>query len=82
MTGVRPACLFKNSLPKLAIFGAAVLVMEGKQHFQHPMLYYFKKSESATEVQKRLVQGVEKVLGHVERVGRVCEVLCWRFLAG
>lgn len=54
-----------------SIFGAAVLVMEGKkQHFQHPMLYYFKTSESATEVQKRLVQGVEKVLGHVERVGR------------
>ena len=32
-----------------------ILNMEGgKQHFQHAMLYYFKKGKNATEMQKKI----------------------------
>ena len=41
---------------------------ENMQHFQHIMLYYFKKGKNATEKQKRFVQYVEKVLWLIERV--------------
>ena len=38
--------------------------MEENTHFQHNMLYYFKKDKNKTEMQKKkgLVQCVEKVL--------------------
>ena len=38
-------------------FYAAILILkmeENKQHFQYIMLYYFKKSKNATEMQKNL----------------------------
>ena len=36
---------------------AAILILkmeENKQHFQYIMLYYFKKSKNATEMQKNI----------------------------
>ena len=41
------------------------LKMEGKQHFQHIMLYYFKKGKNANKTHthtQRFVQCMEKVL--------------------
>ena len=37
-------------------FCAAILIlkMEENTHFQHIMLYYFKKSKNATETQKKI----------------------------
>ena len=59
------------------------------QHFQHIVLYYFKKGKSATKMQtkKRFVQCVEKVLGLIKRVKRglqsfVLEVSHWTMLQG
>ena len=47
-------------------FCVAILILrmkEKKQHFQHIMLYYFKKGKNATEMKKkRFVQCMEKVL--------------------
>ena len=50
-------------------FCVAILILkmeENTQHFQHIMLYYFKRGKNATEMQeenlKRFVQSVEKVL--------------------
>ena len=40
-----------------------ILKMEENTHFQHIMLYYFKKGKHATETQRKgFVQCVEKVL--------------------
>ena len=77
----------KNSLPKLVDFCIVILVMkmEGKnQHFQHIMLCYFKKNKSATEMQKRFVQFMEKVLWLIECVRSglwsfMLEISCWIF---
>ena len=38
------------------------------QHFQHIMLYFFKKDTHATETQKRFVEYMEKVLCLIEHV--------------
>ena len=38
-------------------FGVAILISkmeENTQHFQHIMLYYFKKGKNATEMQKKI----------------------------
>ena len=46
-------------------FCATTLILkmeENTQHFQHVMLYYFKKGKTATEEQKKIVQCMEKVL--------------------
>ena len=49
-------------------FYVAILILkmeENKQHFQHIMLYYFKKGKKATETQKKknpFVQCMEKVV--------------------
>ncbi|KAM9047688.1 zinc finger protein 461-like isoform 1-T1 [Megaptera novaeangliae] len=43
----------------------AILILkmeEKKQHFWHIMPYYFQKSKNTTEMQKRFVQCIEKVL--------------------
>ena len=56
---------------KLVNFHAAAYLIlkmeEDTQHFQHIVLYYFKKGKNATEMQKKktqkgFVQCVEKVL--------------------
>ena len=39
-----------------------ILKMEENTHFQHTMLYYFKKDKNTTVMQKRFVQCMEKVL--------------------
>ena len=47
------------------------------------MLYYFKKGKNATETHKKIcaVYGEGAVTDpNMSKV--VCEVLCWRFLAG
>ena len=39
------------------IFCVAILILqmeENTQHFQHIMLYYFKKRKNATEMQKKI----------------------------
>ena len=48
---------FKKQLSKLVNFCVAFLILkieENKQHFQHIMLYYFKKGKDATETQKQI----------------------------
>ena len=48
---------FKKKTSKLVNFCVVILILkmeENKQHFQHIMLYYFKKGENATEMQKDL----------------------------
>ena len=53
MTAVISECIKKTS--KLVNFCVAILILkmeEKKQHFQHIMLYYFKKGKNATETQK------------------------------
>ena len=44
-----------KKLTKLVSFGTAILIlkMEDNTHFQHIVLYYFKKSKNATEMQKK-----------------------------
>ena len=56
---------FLKKLSQLVNFCVAILILkveEKKQHFQHIMLYYFKKGKNATETQKIFVQCTEKVL--------------------
>ena len=58
---------------------------ENMQHFWHIMLYHFKKGKNATEMQKRFVQSVEKVLWLTEHVKGVLwsfmlEMSCWTML--
>ena len=57
------------------------------QHFWHIMLYYFKKGKNATEMQKRSVQCMEKVLRWTECVKSglqsfVLKIFCWTMLHG
>ena len=49
---------------KMVNFCAATLILkiEDMQHFLHIILYYFKKGKNATEMKKRFVQCMEKVL--------------------
>ena len=52
-------------------FCVAILILrleENMQHFWHIMLYYFKKGKNATEMQKKFVQCMEKVLWLIESV--------------
>ena len=62
-----PVCVKKKDLPKLN-FCADVLILkmeEDMQHFQCITLYYFKKGNNATNMQKKkdlFVPGMEKVL--------------------
>ena len=54
---------------KLVNFCVATLILkmeEKKQHFWHIMPYYFQKSKNTTEMQKRFVQCIEKVLWLIE----------------
>ena len=59
------ACINKKKLIKIGEFLCRHFNIEDgrkKQHFWHIMLYYFKKGKNATEMQKRFVQCMEKVL--------------------
>ena len=52
---------FLKNLSKLVNFCAAILiskVKEDTQHFQHIMLYYFKKGKNTIEMQKREICAV------------------------
>ena len=58
---------------------------EKKQHFWHTMLYYFKKGKNTTEMQKRFVQCMEKVLWLIEQLKNdlqtfVLEISHWMML--
>ena len=48
-------------------------IEEKKQHFQHIMLYYFKKGKSATETQKKICA--------VYREGAVTDQTCQKWFA-
>ena len=57
VTAVILACILKNFdaiSSKLVNFCVAILILveENKQHYWHITLYYFKKGEDATEMQK------------------------------
>ena len=59
---------------------------ENIQHFQHILLYYFKKDKNATETQ-RFMHCMEKVLQPIKRVkgglqSSVLEVSLWTMLHG
>ena len=56
MTAVISACILKK-LIKLMNFCVAFLILkmeENTQHFQHIMLYHFKKDKNTTEMQKKI----------------------------
>ena len=62
---------------------------ENMQHFQHIMLYYFKKGKDTTEMHthKRLEQCLEKMQWLIERVKSgwqsfVLEISRWMILHG
>ena len=65
MEQVSYLCAFKKK-SKLVNFCVAILILkmeEDMQHFQHIMIYYFKKGKNTTEMlKKRFVQCMEKVL--------------------
>ena len=73
-------------------FCIAILVLkmeENMQHFQHIMLYYFKKGENTAEMQKkkRFVHCVEKVLQLIKCVKSglrsfMLETFLWMMLQG
>ena len=44
-----------------------LLKMEENKHFQHIMFYYFKKGKNTTEMQKKIVRCMEKVLWLLKR---------------
>ena len=59
--------------------------MEGNmEHFQHIMLYDFKKGKNAIERQKKICamyrEGAVTDRSNVSKV--VCKVVCWRLLTG
>ena len=56
VTAIIPACIKKKKLIKIGEFLCSHFNIEDgrkKQHFQHIMLYYFKKGKNATETQKK-----------------------------
>ena len=58
-------------------FCAASLVLkmeENTQHFLHIMFYYFKKGKNTTEMKKKIVQCVEKVLWVIVCVKSVLQI--------
>ena len=75
---------------KLVNFCVAILILkieENMQRFQHIMLYYFKKGKNATEMQKRFVHCVEKVLQLIKCVKSglrsfMLETFLWMMLQG
>ena len=85
MTAVTSACTKKN-LRKLVNFCVVILILkmeENRQHFQHIVLYYFKKSKNATETHRKDLCIVWRRGRDWSNVSTVfCAVLCWRFLTG
>ena len=72
---------FKKQLSKLVNFCVAFLILkieENKQHFQHIMLYYFKKGKDATETQKQ----IDAVYGEDTVTDRICQKWFAKFHAG
>ena len=63
-------CAFFKKLTKTEFLcSISILKMEEHtQHFWHIMLYYFKKSKTVTETQKRVVPCMEKALWPIEHV--------------
>ena len=62
-------------------FCVAILILkmeERKQHFQHIMLYYFKKGKNATEMQKKICAAY----GEVAVTNRTCQKWFVKFRAG
>ena len=62
-------------------FCVAILILkmeENKQHFQHIMLYYFKKGKNATETQRKICT----VCGEGAVTGQTCQEWFAKFRAG
>ena len=59
-------------------FCAAILILEIEEntHFQHIMLYYFKKGKNATETQKKICA----VCGEGAVTDRMCQKWFVKFL--
>ena len=55
-----------------------ILKMEEKQHFQHIMLYYFKKGKNASETQEKICA----VYGKCAVTDRTCQKWFAKFRAG
>ena len=67
--------------PKLVNFCAAILILkmeENMWHFQHIMLYYFRKDKNATEMQETICA----VYGKDAVTDRTCQKWFVRFRAG
>ena len=72
---------FKKKLSQLVNFCVAILILkveEKKQHFQHIMLYYFKKGKNATETQKNICA----VYGEGAVTDQTCQKWFVKFRAG
>ena len=53
-----------------------------KEHFQHIMVYHFKKGKNATEMQKKICAVYREGAVTDQNVSKVvCEISCWRYLA-
>ena len=71
----------KKKTSKLLNFCVAILVLkmkENMQHFQHIMLYYFKKGKNATETQRKICT----VCGEGAVTGQTCQEWFAKFRAG
>ena len=71
----------KKGLSKLVNFCVAILILkmeEKKQHFQHIMLYYFKKGKSATVMHKKICA----VYGEGAVTDRRCQKWFAKFCVG
>ena len=71
----------KKDLSKLVNFCVAILILkmeEKKQHFQHIVLYYFKKGKIATETHKKICA----VYGGGAVTDRMCQKWFVKFCAG
>ena len=84
VTIVISVCI-KRKLIKIGSFCAAILILkmeENMQHFQHIMLYYFKKGRNTTEMQNKIcaVYGEGAVTAQTSKV--VCEVSWYNWHIG
>ena len=63
MTAVTSVCI-KEKLVRIGGFLCSHFNIEEEEntHFQHIMLYNFKKGKNKTEMQKKFMQCIEKVL--------------------
>lgn len=77
------ACIKKKNLPQLVNFCVAISIQKTRKKQQFwPIMLYFKKGKNTPEVQKDLCSVWRSCCDWLKMSKVVCELLCWRFLAG